>query len=211
LLSRLSNAKPKIANYAFTTLVPNIGVCKMDSETTTFSDVPGLIEGASDGRGLGHEFLRHVSRARTLVHIIDGTSRDPVYDYRAIRVELELFGMGLSEKPELIAYNKVDVPDSGDYIDEVKELLQEVCHVPPESIVPISAVTGEGVVELVRATLESSNCSHLIWLSTLLLVNCWQAMCCVVRASGSVKDDTSHVGSLLCMLWIFRCLSFEGC
>lgn len=127
----------------------------MDGETTTFADVPGLIEGASDGRGLGHEFLRHVSRARTLVHIIDGTSRDPIYDYRAIRIELELFGMGLSEKPEIVAYNKVDVPDSGEYIEEVRKLLHEVCGVPPQSVVPISAVTGEGVVGLVRATLEA--------------------------------------------------------
>ena len=151
LLSVLSNAKPKVAAYAFTTLVPNLGVCELDFETTVFADVPGLIEGAHAGRGLGHEFLRHVSRAHSLVHVLDGTSRDPLYDYRAIRLELQLFGPEMLDKPQVIAYNKVDVPDSGDYVDDVRQLLQEHCGVAPESVVPISAVTGEGVMTLVRA------------------------------------------------------------
>jgi GTPase len=150
LLSVLTSAKPKIANYPFTTLVPNLGVCEMDYRTTVFADVPGLIEGAHTGEGLGHEFLRHVSRARALVHVIDGTSADALYDYRAIRLELELFGMDLTEKQEVVAYNKVDLPESGDYFDDMKELLAQECGVSPDVVFPVSAVTGQGVLDLVR-------------------------------------------------------------
>lgn len=131
--------------------MPNLGVCELDYHTTIFADVPGLIEGAHHGDGLGHEFLRHVSRARSLVHVIDGTAADPLYDYRAIRLELQLFGLDLDKKPQLVAYNKVDLPDSGDYVDDMKELLLEECGVQPEHVFPISAVTGQGVLELVRS------------------------------------------------------------
>ena len=148
----LSSAKPKIANYAFTTLVPNLGVCELDYQTTVFADVPGLVEGAHSGEGLGHEFLRHVSRARTLVHVIDGTSADPIYDYRAIRLELQLFDGALEQKPQLIAYNKIDLPDSGEYVDDVKELLAEQCGVAPSCVYPISSAAGEGVLDLVRSS-----------------------------------------------------------
>jgi GTPase len=167
LLSVLSSAKPKVANYAFTTLVPNLGVCELDYQTTVFADVPGLVEGAHTGEGLGHEFLRHVSRARTLVHIIDGTSADPIYDYRAIRLELQLFDGDLEHKPQLIAYNKIDVPDSGDYVNDVKELLAVECGVDPASVYPISSATGEGVLDLVRCHAPNSLVAvhpTLVWL-----------------------------------------------
>ncbi|GFH11473.1 predicted protein [Haematococcus lacustris] len=100
LLSVLTAARPKIANYPFTTLVPNLGVCERDFRTTVFADVPGLLEGAHEGLGLGHEFLRHVKRCRALVHVIDGTSPDPLGDWDAINLELELFSPDLKDKPQ---------------------------------------------------------------------------------------------------------------
>lgn len=152
LLSVLSNARPKIADYPFTTLVPNLGVCELDFRTTVFADVPGLIVGAHRGEGLGHEFLRHVSRARALVHVLDGTSADPVGDFAAIRGELALAGAGaLAHKPYVVAYNKVDVPDSGDYAADVREELVKQWGLQEEQFVAVSAATSEGVVGLVRA------------------------------------------------------------
>ncbi|KAG1668961.1 hypothetical protein FOA52_001005 [Chlamydomonas sp. UWO 241] len=149
LLSVLTSAKPKIANYPFTTLVPNLGVCEMDYDTTVFADVPGLLEGAHEGLGLGHEFLRHVQRCRALVHVIDGTSPDPMGDWRAVRLELELFNPALKDKRQVVAYNKIDVPDSGDFSDIMREEL-EAEGVAPGDIFPISAVTGAGVIPLLR-------------------------------------------------------------
>lgn len=151
----MSNAKPKIADYPFTTLVPNLGVCELDFRTTVFADVPGLIVGAHRGEGLGHEFLRHVSRARALVHVVDGTADDPVGDFAAIREELALAGAGaLADKPFVVAYNKVDVPDSGDYAADVREELRERWGLPEDRFVALSAATGEGVVGLVRRGLH---------------------------------------------------------
>ncbi|KAG2484430.1 hypothetical protein HYH03_016740 [Edaphochlamys debaryana] len=151
LLSVVTAAKPKIANYPFTTLVPNLGVCEMDYRTTVFADVPGLLEGAHEGLGLGHEFLRHVQRCRVLVHVIDGTSPDPIGDYSAINLELELFNPDLKDKPQLVAYNKIDVPDSGDFWEMVQEQLTTEYGVPADRIFAVSAATGRGVTELVRA------------------------------------------------------------
>ncbi|GAX83906.1 hypothetical protein CEUSTIGMA_g11330.t1 [Chlamydomonas eustigma] len=149
LLSVVTAARPKIANYPFTTLVPNLGVCEMDYRTTVFADVPGLLEGAHEGLGLGHEFLRHVQRCRALVHVIDGSSPDPMGDFRAINLELELFNPELKEKVQVIAYNKVDMPDSGDYFEFVKEELLTQ-GISADHIFPISAVTGQGVLDLVK-------------------------------------------------------------
>lgn len=155
LLSVLSNAKPKIADYPFTTLVPNLGVCELDFRTTVFADVPGLIVGAHRGEGLGHEFLRHVSRARALVHVVDGTSADPVGDFAAIREELALAGAGaLADKPYIVAFNKVDVPESGDYVEEVREELAARWGLQEDQFVAVSAATSQGVVNLVRAPLK---------------------------------------------------------
>jgi GTPase len=148
----ISDARPKVAAYHFTTLVPNLGVCEHDLRTTVFADVPGLIVGAHKGKGLGHTFLRHVSRARALVHVVDGTSTDPVGEFGAIRRELGLVegGAALARKPYIVAYNKIDIPDSGDYAKDVQEALQQGWGVQPENFVAVSAATGEGVINMVH-------------------------------------------------------------
>lgn len=169
LLSALSAAKPKVAAYPFTTLVPNLGVCELDFRTTVFADIPGLVAGASAGVGLGHEFLRHVSRCRAVVHVVDGSSPDPVADYKMVRAELASFSPRLAALPCVVAYNKVDLPDSADYVSDVAAEL--VAHVesggevddadddsttttPPrlttDNVIPVSGATGAGVVDLVR-------------------------------------------------------------
>ena len=149
LLSVLSAAKPKVADYPFTTLTPNLGVNDLDYRTTVFADVPGLLEGAHSGVGLGHQFLRHCQRCKVLVHVVDGTSPDPLGDFDAIQTELRLFNPELAEKPQVVAYNKMDVPDSADYWSDIKEgLLQR--GVSENSIFAISAVAQSGVNELVR-------------------------------------------------------------
>ncbi len=149
LLSVLSNAKPKVADYPFTTLVPNLGVNTLDFRETVFADVPGLLEGAHSGIGLGHQFLRHCQRCRVLVHVIDGTSPDPLGDYDAIQTELRLFSPALAGKPQVVAYNKMDVPDSSDYWDEIRAGLRER-GVMDEDILAMSAVAQVGVSEVVR-------------------------------------------------------------
>ncbi len=113
LLAALTAARPKIADYPFTTLEPNLGVLDLgegDERRPTIADVPGLIEGASGGAGLGHAFLRHVERTRILVHVIDGSSRDPEWDHQVIRDELEAHDPALLEKPMIVAFNKLDLP-----------------------------------------------------------------------------------------------------
>lgn len=120
LLSALTSAKPKIAPYPFTTLEPNLGVANIDEDTTVvLADIPGLIEGASQGAGLGHEFLRHIQRTRVLIHILDGLSPDPLADYSQINSELSLFDSNLGIKPQIVALNKIDQP-------EVKERHKEI-------------------------------------------------------------------------------------
>ena len=149
LLSVLSAARPKVADYPFTTLIPNLGVCSLDYRTTVFADVPGLLEGAHSGVGLGHQFLRHCQRCRVLVHVVDGTSPDPLGDYDAIQTELRLFSPELAEKPQVVAYNKMDVPDSSDYWEDVRAgLIQR--GVAEVDILAISAATAKGVTEIVR-------------------------------------------------------------
>ncbi len=112
LLLALTNAKPKIAPYPFTTLEPNLGVAEVDEETTiVLADIPGLIEGASHGAGLGHDFLRHVQRTRVLIHLLDGLSPDPLADYSQINSELALFDPALGKKPQIVAVNKLDQPE----------------------------------------------------------------------------------------------------
>jgi len=120
LLSVLTNARPKIAPYPFTTLEPNLGVANIDDDTTVvLADIPGLIEGASQGAGLGHDFLRHIQRTRVLIHLLDGLSEDPVADYSQINSELSLFDPNLANKPQVVALNKIDQP-------EVQERLAEI-------------------------------------------------------------------------------------
>jgi len=112
LLAALTNAKPRIADYPFTTLEPNLGVARIDDDTSVvLADIPGLIEGAAAGAGLGHDFLRHVQRTKVLIHVLDGQADDPVADFTQINSELALFDPGLARKPQVVAFNKMDLPE----------------------------------------------------------------------------------------------------
>ncbi|MCJ7736166.1 MAG: Obg family GTPase CgtA, partial [Anaerolineae bacterium] len=118
---------PKVAAYPFTTLEPNLGVVALDDGATTFvmADIPGLIAGASEGKGLGHEFLRHIERTRVLVHLIDGSSLDPLEDLENINAELATFGHGLSDKPQIVVVNKMDIPAVRELWPEMQAILAE--------------------------------------------------------------------------------------
>jgi GTP-binding protein len=152
LLAALTAARPKIADYPFTTLEPNLGVLDLgddDPRRPTIADVPGLIEGASSGAGLGHAFLRHVERTRILVHIVDGSDRDPEWSYNVIRDELELHDPALLAKPTLIAFNKMDRPEAAAAWPEFRDARRaDVRDARGSAVVAISAVTGEGLAEL---------------------------------------------------------------
>lgn len=153
LIASISRARPKIADYPFTTLVPNLGVVTGGDVTFTVADVPGLIEGASDGRGLGHDFLRHVERCAALVHVLDTATmepgRNPVDDLDVIENELARYG-GLADRPRLIALNKVDVPDGR----EISDMVLDELKARGLRVFPISAVSGEGTRELIFAMAE---------------------------------------------------------
>ena len=126
LLSVLSNARPKIAPYPFTTLEPNLGVANIDEDTTVvLADIPGLIEGAHEGAGLGHEFLRHIQRTRVLIHLLDGLSPDPLADYSQINSELSLFDPNLGVKPQIVALNKIDLPEVQERLAGIKKELKK--------------------------------------------------------------------------------------
>lgn len=150
-LSRTTNARPKIANYHFTTLSPNLGVVDFgDGSSFVLADIPGLIEGASEGIGLGHQFLRHIERTKLFIHVIDaaGTEgRDPLDDIDAINAELEAYQAGLSSRPQIIAANKTDVMDS-EALEDIMQRLQKRFEPQGIKVFPISAVTGKGVKEL---------------------------------------------------------------
>lgn len=149
-LSRVTNAQPKIANYHFTTLQPNLGVVDTENGGFVIADIPGLIEGASQGLGLGHEFLRHIERTRVMIHIVDAAStegRDPIDDIYKINAELEAYNADMAKRPQVIAANKLDcIFDDGEEspIDRIRKEFE------PKGIrvYPISAVTGQGVREL---------------------------------------------------------------
>jgi GTP-binding protein len=127
LLSVLTNAKPKIASYPFTTLEPNLGVANIDDDTTVvLADIPGLIEGAAQGAGLGHDFLRHIQRTRVLVHLLDGLSDDPIADYSQINSELSLFDPNLGKKPQIVALNKIDQPDVQERLADIQKKFKDL-------------------------------------------------------------------------------------
>ena len=153
LLSRVTNAQPKIANYHFTTLQPNLGVVDFDNgEGFVIADIPGLIEGASQGVGLGHEFLRHIERTRVIIHIVDAASvegRDPIVHIHAINKELEAYNPKLLKKPQVIAANKIDVLYGGE--NEIIEQLKAEFEPSGIIVYPISAVSGQGLKELLYA------------------------------------------------------------
>ena len=126
LLAALTNARPKIAPYPFTTLDPNLGVAAVDDDTNVvLADIPGLIEGASHGAGLGHDFLRHIQRTRVLIHLLDGLSSDPVADYSQIISELALFDPNLAKKPQIVALNKIDQPEVQERLAEIKKAMKK--------------------------------------------------------------------------------------
>ena len=148
-LSRVTNAKPKIANYHFTTLNPNLGVVDLDGNGFVIADIPGLIEGASEGVGLGHEFLRHIERTKVIIHMVDGASvegRDPLADILAINKELEAYDPSILEKPQVIAANKMDVCMEGS--DEIIATLRKEFEPKGIQVFAISAVSGQGIREL---------------------------------------------------------------
>lgn len=146
LLSRVTNAKPEIADYAFTTIRPNLGVADIDKQQSVLiADIPGLIEGASEGKGLGDDFLRHVERTKVLVHVIDAYQEDIAKTYTTIRGELKAYRVDLTDKPEIIAINKVDGLDDA-IIDELSNTLKKVAGEVP--IFAISAGSGQGLKPL---------------------------------------------------------------
>ena len=151
LLSVVSNAKPKIADYPFTTLQPNLGTVIYDNKDLVFADIPGLIEGAHMGIGLGHAFLRHVQRTSMIIHILDGSSDDPVADYNQIKAELALFDERLVDRPEIVVINKVDLPDVSEYLPLLQEQLAERGVV---DALAISALTRENITKLIQLVFE---------------------------------------------------------
>ena len=148
LISTLSAAKPKVADYPFTTLIPNLGVVrKPTGDGTVFADIPGLIEGAHEGQGLGHDFLRHIERTKLLLHLVDGTAMDPVADYQTIQQELIAYGRGLASRPQLLAINKVDALLE----EDVEEIASRLSLLTGEKVFRISAVSRQGTDELLQA------------------------------------------------------------
>lgn len=180
LISMISAAKPKIADYPFTTLVPNLGVVYVEpGESFVVADIPGLIEGAHRGAGLGHEFLRHVERTLLLVHVVDvsgSEGRDPLVDFRRINEELSLFHPSLPRKPQIVAANKVDLPGALENARRLQESLR------PEGyeVFAISAATGEGVRELVYAVHQR--------LKPLISERAWQV--------EAASEETAEVGKI---------------
>ncbi len=147
LLARVSAARPKIADYPFTTLEPSLGVVVIDDRDLVLADIPGLIEGAHTGAGLGHAFLRHIERTRVLIHLLNGLSPDPVGDCLAINQELELFNPELADKPQVVVLNKMDLPDVREAWPGVAAKLKLLGVAQPMAV---SAVTGEGVRDVLR-------------------------------------------------------------
>lgn len=150
LLGRISNARPEIADYPFTTLTPNLGVVDIDVGTSVlFADIPGLIEGAAEGKGLGHDFLRHIERTAVIVHLVDAYQSDVAAAYQTIRRELGAYRPDLLKRPEIIGLNKIDGLDADIVQDQFEQL--RTAAGPKATILPISAQAGTGVTELLYA------------------------------------------------------------
>ena len=156
LLSMLTNAKPKIANYHFTTLSPNVGVCKAYDTSFVIADIPGLIEGASDGVGLGHYFLRHIERTRLLLHVIDisgSEERDPYNDFKIVQNELKKHGEGVENLPQIIVLNKIDLVQDKSQISSFKSKIAKLK--TKYDIVEVSAVANQNLDELLKLTVST--------------------------------------------------------
>jgi GTP-binding protein len=148
LISVLSAARPKIADYPFTTLVPNLGVVRRPSgDGTVFADIPGLIAGAAQGAGLGHDFLRHIERTRLLIHLIDASSETVAGDFQVVTDELEAYGHGLSDRPRLVVLNKIELLDP----ETLDNLQQQVVQAAGQPVLAISAAASMNLKELLSA------------------------------------------------------------
>ena len=152
-LARVSHARPKIADYPFTTLRPQLGVVRLDDKEFVLADLPGLIEGASDGAGLGTRFLGHVERCAVILHLVDGTADEVVDAYKTVRGELAGYGHGLTEKPELIGLNKIDAIEP----DDAKKKCRALARVAGRgaAVLPLSGVSGAGVPAVIAALMQA--------------------------------------------------------
>ena len=149
-LSAVTRARPKIGNYPFTTLHPNLGVATVADHEFILADLPGLIEGAHEGAGLGDRFLGHVERCRVLLHLVDGTGEDAGVAYKTVRAELAAYGHGLTEKPEILALSKADAMSA----EEIKQQVARLKRAAKKTPLVVSAVSGDGVPEVLRALLK---------------------------------------------------------
>jgi GTP-binding protein len=142
LLSTISAARPKVADYPFTTVTPLLGLVRYDHSELVFADVPGLLEGASEGRGLGDRFLRHIERTRVLVHLLDASAADPLADWRSVNHELAAYSTALGERPQVVVLNKIDLPDAR---ARVSALVKKLKAAGSDDVWSVSAATGEGI------------------------------------------------------------------
>ena len=149
-LAATSAAKPKIADYPFTTLAPNLGVISTGDDEFVMADIPGLIEGAHEGKGLGDRFLGHVERTKVLLHLVDGTGEDPLADFKTVRKEMKEYGGGLDKKPYIVGLNKIDAMDPA----EVKKLVSALKRSSKATVMPLSAATKTGTRDVVSALHE---------------------------------------------------------
>lgn len=150
LLAAVSAARPKIADYPFTTLEPNLGVVRVDDRDFVLADIPGLIEGAHAGAGLGHQFLRHIERTRLLIHLLDGASADPLDDFEKINEELVLFNPQLARKPQVVVLNKMDLPQTQELWPQIRRKIKDLGW----EVMSISAVTSQGVPALLQRVVD---------------------------------------------------------
>ena len=149
-LAAVTAAKPKIADYPFTTLYPGLGVARIDGREFVLADIPGLIEGAHEGVGIGDRFLGHVERTEILLHLVDAASEDPVDAWRVVRAELESYGSGLGDKPEVIALSRADLVDA----DRLADIKRDLAEATGQSVFPVSAPLGEGMEPLLDAVIQ---------------------------------------------------------
>ena len=161
LLAALTSARPRIADYPFTTLEPALGVVEHRKEDFVMVDIPGLIEGAHEGSGLGHDFLRHVERTRVLIHMVDGSLDDPVAQYLQIKEELKLFNEDLARKPQILAVNKIDIPAVEEYMTLLEEAFAEA--VPDEKVYFVSAAGRQNLDPLMDATVQILQSTPARW------------------------------------------------
>ncbi len=167
LLAAITNARPKIADYPFTTIEPNLGVARLDDERTlVLADIPGLIEGAHSGTGLGFEFLRHIQRTRVLIHLLDGLAEDPLLDFAQINTELALFDPDLAKKPQVVAVTKMDIPEVKNRWEEIRRNLKKKGILAMD----ISAVTGSNVRNLLDKTYDLLQSTPVVTKDTLVPV-----------------------------------------